>query len=198
MGNQAYQLPLLRVGQDVQIWDAAKVTGCETISIGDSVIIDDFVFIMGGESTTIGSFVHIPQFSSLVGGGRLVLEDFSGLSGGCRIYTGTDDYLGGSLTGSAVPAAYRCPLRSFVHIGKHALLGANTVVLPGIRIGEGAVTGAGSVVTKDLEPWSVNVGVPAKAIKSRPSKRIYELEAKLRSELYDIAGNYVSRERRPR
>lgn len=46
-------------------------------------------------------------------------------------------------------------------------LGRNVVVMPGIRIGEGAIVGAGAVVTKDVPPFAIVGGVPAKLIKSR-------------------------------
>lgn len=46
-------------------------------------------------------------------------------------------------------------------------IGANTVVLPGVRIGEGSVVGAGSVVTRDIAPFSVAAGVPARKIRER-------------------------------
>lgn len=49
-------------------------------------------------------------------------------------------------------------------------IGANAVILPGVHVGRGSVIGAGSVVTKDVEPYSVNVGVPAKKIKQRFSQ----------------------------
>jgi acetyltransferase-like isoleucine patch superfamily enzyme len=41
------------------------------------------------------------------------------------------------------------------------------LILPGVTIGDGAIVGAGSVITKDLEPMSVSVGNPAKTIKYR-------------------------------
>ena len=196
MTNQAFQLDLAQVGQDVIIWPEAKIISPEVISIGDSVIIDDFVFIMGGKTTQIGSFVHIASFTSITGGGDLVMEDFTGLSGGVRVYTGNEDYSGGCLTNPSVPYPYRLPTRSFVHIKKHAIIGANTVVLPGVVIGEGAAIGANSLVTKDCEPWKIYFGSPAKAIKARHQKTILELEAKLRQELYDISGNYISKNQR--
>lgn len=181
------------IGQDVTIWPLAKIVSPEVISIGDSVIIDDFVFIVGGEETVIGNFVHIASFTSITGGGKFVMEDFTTLSSGVRIFTGNDDYSGGCLTGSAVPAPYRIPIRSFICIRKHAIIGAEAVILPGVTIGRGVVIGANSLVKKDCEPWTVYAGSPARAIKSRPKKRILELEDQLRDELYDLEGNYVSK-----
>ncbi|MEG4144888.1 acyltransferase [Microcoleus sp. Pol12B5] len=191
MTNQAYKLELAQVGQDVIIWPKAKIVYPEVIAIGDSVIIDDFVFIMGGKSTQLGSFVHIASFTSITGGGELLMEDFTALSSGVRVFTGNEDYLGGCLTNSSVPYPYRLPTRSFVHIRKHAIIGANTVILPGVVIGEGAAIGANSLVTKDCEAWKIYAGSPAKAIKIRPQDKILELEAQLRQELYDARGNYI-------
>jgi len=189
-------LGLAQVGQDVTIWSQAKIVSPEVITIGDSVIIDDFVFIMGGKNTQIGSFVHIASFTSITGGGELVMEDFTALSSGVRVFTGNEDYLGGCLTNSSVPAPYRLPTRSFVHIRKHAIIGANTVILPGVVIGEGAAIGANSLVTKDCDPWKIYGGSPAKAIKTRPQEKILELEARLRQELYDARGNYIPKNQR--
>ncbi|MCK5050759.1 MAG: acyltransferase [Candidatus Cloacimonetes bacterium] len=52
-----------------------------------------------------------------------------------------------------------------VVIGKGAFIGMNTIILPGVVIGENCIIGCGSVVTKDTEPNSIYVGVPAKLIK---------------------------------
>jgi len=198
MTNQACSLGFAHVGQDVIIWPLAKVVSPEGISIGDSVIIDDFVFLMGGKRTIIGSFVHIASFVSITGGGEFIIEDFAGVSSGSRVFTGDDDYLGGSLTGPTVPHPYRVPIRSFVHIKKHAIIGANTVILPGVTIGEGAAIGANSLVTKDCEPWTIYVGSPARVLRPRPRERILALEAQLRRELYDAQGNYIPKRPRER
>jgi galactoside O-acetyltransferase len=193
MENQAYRLPFGAVGQDVVVHPFARVLAPEAITIGDSVIIDDFVFFMGGEETRLGSFIHIGAFTSLVGGGRLVMEDFAGLSGGVRVYTGNEDYLGGGLTNPAVPAPYRVPIRSFVHVGRHAIVGANAVILPGVTIGEGVVVGANSLVNKDCAPWTMYVGSPARPLRERPREQILEQERRLRAALYDRQGAYIPR-----
>jgi len=57
---------------------------------------------------------------------------------------------------------------------KGARIGANATILPGIIIGEDAVVGAGSVVTKDLEPRKIYVGVPAKYFKDVPEEQLIE------------------------
>jgi len=196
MSNQAYSIGLASVGQDVTIWPKAKIVMPEVISIGNSVIVDDFVFIMGGSKTVIENFIHIASFTSITGGGEVVMEDYSALSSGVRVYSGNEDYTGGCMTNPAVPPPYRMPIRSFVHLKKHAIVGANAVILPGVTIGEGAVVGANSLITKDCAPWTIYVGSPARPLRRRPSEQILKLEARLRAELYDKKGLYIPKDRR--
>lgn len=166
-----------------KIYDGAKVINRENLEIGDNSQIDDFVFFNCGKETVLGSFVHIASFCSIIGGGKLYMDHFSGLSAGCRIITGSDDFLGGGLTNPTVPAKYTNVKTSNVTIGKHAILGTNVTVLPGVTIGEGAAVGAGALVRKDLEPWTIYVGVDCKPIKKRPSDKILGLEKELLEEL---------------
>jgi maltose O-acetyltransferase len=49
-------------------------------------------------------------------------------------------------------------------------IGARSILMPGVTIGEGSIIGAGSVVTKDVEPYSIYGGIPAKKIKDRKNK----------------------------
>ena len=176
------RLEFKKMGKNVRIHPLAKILHPEMISIGDNVIIDDFVFLDGKQDTKIGNYVHIASFASITGGGRLVVGDFAGISSGSRIFTGTDDFSGSGLTGPTIPPEYRSVIRSYVEIGKHAVLGANTVVLPGVTIGEGAVTGANSLVIRDVPPWTVNVGSPVRVLRERPRKTILEMEKKLREQ----------------
>lgn len=52
-------------------------------------------------------------------------------------------------------------------IGDHVWIGTRAIILPGVHIGEGAVIGAGAVVTRDIAPWKIAVGNPAREIKDR-------------------------------
>jgi acetyltransferase-like isoleucine patch superfamily enzyme len=54
-----------------------------------------------------------------------------------------------------------------VHVGRDVWIGGHSTVLSGVRIGDGAVVGAGSVVTKDIPPFSIAVGVPARVMRMR-------------------------------
>ena len=191
--NQAYTLNFRSIGQDVMIWPFAKIIDPEVISIGNAVIIDDFVLLMGGANTRIGNFVHIACHCSIVGGGEFDMQDFAGLSGGVRIYTGSEDYSGNFLTNPTVPAPYRVPKRSYVRLQKHAIIGANSVILPGVTIGEGAAIGANSLVTGNCDPWTVYFGSPAKPYRRRPEERMRALEAQLRCDLFDKNGAYISK-----
>ncbi|HOX28001.1 MAG TPA: acyltransferase [bacterium] len=180
-----------KAGSDVVIWPEAKIVGRDTITLGDSIVIDDFVFIVGGENTDIGSFIHIASFVSITGGGEFVIEDFSNIATGSRLLTGTDDFLGNAMIGPTVPNQYRKITRSQIHIKKHVILGANTVVLPGVTIGEGVAVGANSLIVRDCEPWTVYTGSPARAVKPRKKETILQYEAELKSKVYDKAGNYI-------
>lgn len=55
-----------------------------------------------------------------------------------------------------------------IHVGDWAWIGARATLLPGVRVGEGAVVAAGAVVARDVPPWTIVGGVPAKVIKPRP------------------------------
>lgn len=165
----------LKTGENVRVYPMAKLIG--NIAIGDNVIIDDFVFINASEKTfKIGSYVHISSFTSIVGGGECIIDDFSGISGGVRIYTSNEDYFGSCLTNPTVPYPWRKKINDKVHVGKHVLIGANSVIIPGVTIGEGAIVGALSLVKDNLEPWTIYAGSPAKPIKKRLKEDILRLE----------------------
>ena len=65
------------------------------------------------------------------------------------------------------PAVSDLPLKGDTVIGNDVWIGQNAVILPGVRIGDGAIIGANSVVGSDIEPYSIVVGNPAKMLRKR-------------------------------
>jgi galactoside O-acetyltransferase len=167
------------VGEGVKVFRNTVLVNCMNIHLGDSCQIDDFVHIIASKPVHIGRRVHIACFSSIAGGGEITIEDYCGLSAGCRLISGREDFMGGGMTNPCVPEKYRRVTRSFVNIRKHAILGTNTIVFPGVTIAEGVATGSATTVNKDLEAWSLYMGSPAKRVKERPKEIILSLEKDL-------------------
>lgn len=166
------------VHSSVKIFSQAKIIARDgTLSIREYSQIDDFAFVNAGSRLAIGKFVHISSFCSIIGGGECELMDFCGLSAGCRIVTGSDDFSGGYLTNPTVSPEFKNVQLGRVVVGRHAVLGSNVVVMPGVSIGDGATVGAGSIVTKDLEAWTVYVGFSPRKIGERNSAAVLAREA---------------------
>jgi acetyltransferase-like isoleucine patch superfamily enzyme len=166
-------------GEAVTIYEWVRILDPERIDVGSHVIVDDFVFIDGSGGVSIGSHVHIASFASLVGGGKIVLEDFVGIAGGSRLVSGSDRFDGSGLTGPTIPDRWRAVERGQIHIGRHAVLGTNVVVHPGVTIGEGTIVGSTSLVTRDLPAWTICRGTPAEPVGERPKDTISDYERAL-------------------
>jgi galactoside O-acetyltransferase len=164
------------------IHSLARIIGHDNLVIGDRTQIDDFVFLNAGKGTRIGRHVHIASFVSIIGGGELDVGDFAGIAAGARIVTGTDDFSADAMTGPTVPPKYKALKIGKISIGRHALIGTNAVVMPGVTVGDGAVAGAGCIVRKDLKPWTVYVGQECRAIRKRPNENIIRMEQELAAE----------------
>ncbi len=147
-----YAIPL------VKTFEYTKIIGLENIEFGEYIIIDDFVLIYAKEKVTIGNFVHIANFTSITGGNKLTIGNYAAISQGCRILTATDDFKEWGFGNSTIENSYRNITNAPIFIGDFCIVGANSVVLPGVTIGEGATVGANSVVTKSLDPWGIYIG----------------------------------------
>jgi acetyltransferase-like isoleucine patch superfamily enzyme len=159
LGMEKYKIP------GVKTFASTKIVGLENIEFGKNIIIDDFVFIYAKKKIKIGSYVHLACFTSITGGEEVEIGDFCAVSQGCRILTGTDDFKDWGFGNSTIEEKYRNTKRAPIKIEKFAIIGANSVVLPGVTIGEGVAVGACSVVSRDLDPWGVYIG--NKRIKER-------------------------------
>lgn len=110
------------------------------IHIGENVLLDDYCYVSDQKSIKIGNNVTIAAFC--------YITDFN--------------HRFGEKDKSVLEQGYD---RKPVVIEDSVWLGTHVIILPGVTIGKGAVIGAGSVVTKDVSPYTVNVGNPATVVK---------------------------------
>ena len=170
----------MRVERTAKIYPCALVIDDRgALTMGARSQIDDFAFVNAGLLCRIGRFVHIASFVSVIGGGSFIIDDFSGLSAGCRVITGTDDYIGPFLTNPTVPREFTNRQVSHVTIGKYVVVGTNAVLFPGVTLGEGVAVAACAVVRRDLAPWGVYAGDPIRKIGERDGATIREKAANL-------------------
>ena len=158
----------LRLGANTFIGDHVVIyqdEGGKEIELGERVRLHDYIFIQTGDggSVKIGARTVIQprcQFSGYVG--SIKIGSRVAVAPNCAFYP----YDHGTLPG--VPIAQQ-PLQSKgdIIVEDDAWLGVGVIVLGGVRIGAGAVIGAGSVVTKDVPDGAIAVGVPARVIRVR-------------------------------
>lgn len=170
------------IGKDISIFQPVAIMKPEMIWLASHIIISEFAYINGGLGLYVGNHVHIAAHTSISGGGYCVMEDFTGISAGVRLVTGSAMFHGEGLTSPTLPPKYQAVKRSYVILKKHSTLATNVIVHPGVTIGEGTIVASGSVVTKDTDPWSIYMGTPAKKIKERDRFKIAECERKVYEE----------------
>jgi acetyltransferase-like isoleucine patch superfamily enzyme len=160
------------IGKNVKIAKNCTISGLSNISIGDNVIIDAFCSIIATEDgyLQIGSFVHIGAFCHLLANTGIEIKDFSGLSQNVKIYSKTDDYSGNSLSNPTIPNKYKFIKKGKVIINEHVIIGAGSVILPNVIIGEGSAVGALSLITTNLDSWTIYYGNPLKKLTKRVKK----------------------------
>lgn len=164
------------VGTNVRIEKSCTIVGLSNISIGNNVRIDRGVVITAAAAPVeIGSYVHIAGYGFLLGAGGITIGDYCTTSQGVKLYSGSDDYSGETMTNPTVPASLKKLDVGRIVLERHVIVGSTSVVLPGCVLGEGVAVGALSLVNRSLDPWGIYSGVPARR-RSERSRKLLELE----------------------
>ena len=166
MGDNV-RILLKKCAESAKIFPLAKLCKPEVIEIGEMARIHDFVFMWGGLGVKIGNYNDIQPMVNIWGGGELVMGDYISVGGGSQLLTATYDYKGYRMV-DGLPDGQTNTLFGKLVIESDVYIGVNCTIMPNVTIGEGAVIGGGSFVNKDIEPWSIYVGSPAKKIGERP------------------------------
>ena len=172
------------IGINVLISDKASIYNPSKISIGSNVRIDDFAMLSAGEEgIDIGNFIHISCYATLIGHAKITLKDFVAISIKATILSSTADYSGEfvpSINGSENLEEFGEGLTNVISkpvvFETHSGLGAHSIVLPGVTVGMGSGIGTMSSVYKDIAPWGIYMGNPARFIKKRSDHAFKEME----------------------
>jgi acetyltransferase-like isoleucine patch superfamily enzyme len=137
----------MKIGKNTSLCYRCFITGDEKgaqINIGDNTVINREVYLDGRVSLNIGNNVNISH--------KTIIQ---------------------TLTHDPQDSNFNC-LSKPVIIEDNVWIGVGATILPGVKIGEGAVIGAGSVVTRDVSAHTIVVGNPARFIKYREKKLLYK------------------------
>jgi acetyltransferase-like isoleucine patch superfamily enzyme len=173
-------LGLASCGVRVTIDRDARLIRPELIHVGNDVRIDAGAILSATFPIRIGDHVHIAAGAKLFSSGaEIALEDFVSVSADVKLYTASDDYTGGSLTNPTVPDEFKDVDVGAIRLAKHAIVGAGSIILPGVSLAFGAAVGALSLVGHDVREGAVVAGVPAREFARRDVDRLRRLEAQL-------------------
>ena len=131
-----------KMGKNVAVMSRVKIMSPHNVTIGNDVLLNDDVKIGGQYGVEIGDHVLIGYNVNLVSENHAYQNP--------QLPIKMQGYYGGK-----------------IKICDDVWIGANVVILPNVTIGKGAIVGANAVVTKDVKPYSIVGGVPAKHIKFR-------------------------------
>jgi acetyltransferase-like isoleucine patch superfamily enzyme len=150
----------------------------------NGISIGDDSFVMHHSMLHVFNFRQLPQAGISIGKNCFIGE-FNVIRGQGGVTIGDGVYTGPMVQIVAVNHVYADPNRPIreqgitargITIEDDVWLGANVVVVDGVTVGRGSIIGAGSVVTKDIPPYSIAVGSPAKPVKSRHDSKKTSIE----------------------
>ena len=142
----------VKIGNNVLIGDGVRIR--EAVSIGDNVVVGMSCKI--GTRTTIENNVKIMDLTNIAS--DALIEEYVFVAQG--VMMGNDNKMGRAIDRFDKMPEWKGPV-----IKKYSRIGMNASILPFITIGEDSLVGAGAVVTKNIEPYSVVMGIPAKFIR---------------------------------
>ena len=116
-----------------------------------------------GKNTFFGDYVRMDtSYADMI-----YIGDYTHITSGCRLLCHQRDLTGYCVGDNAAELGYKT---GEIHIGKGVMVGMETLIMPGVTIGDGAIIGAGSIVTKDIPAWTIATGRPARVVKSIPER----------------------------
>ena len=174
--EELIELGLSHLGRNVKIDKNAIIFEPNLCQVGDFSRIDALAILSpGGGSIKIGRNVHLSAGCHLFGTGGILVKDFATISASTQIFSVSDDFTTGYLTNPTISRDLRNVSFGEVVVGEFAVIGANSVILPGVNIGTGASVGALTLVKNDIDKHQIWSGNPATLIGLRNPRLLNSL-----------------------
>jgi galactoside O-acetyltransferase len=161
----AYKPLFKRCGKNLRIDSGVTILGFENISLGDNVSFmkNSYVYAHDGGELLIGDNFTVNSNSQLGASfGKIVIGNDCAIAPNCVLRSSNHNF-----ENPDIPFREQGHIYGEIMIEDDVWIASNCVITANTKIGRSSVIGAGSVVTKDIEPYSVVGGVPAKLIKKR-------------------------------
>lgn len=185
--NDLNRLGIQTVGTNVRVAHQATIVGLANVSLGSNIRIDSHVVILARRGPLqVGNNVHIEPGSSIVCHAGVKVGNFCTLSHGVRVFTASADYSGEHFTNVFPDERYQSANAAPIVLHDHVIIGGNSVVMPGVRLGEGAAIGALSFVRHSLEGWAIYGGNPLRKLGKR-SRTIKAIGDEVSRDLPDVS-----------
>lgn len=154
-----------KLAPGVRLNHANYITLGQNVSVMSHCVLECCPTDGAAPEMTMGNDISIGEWSHVTCAGRVTIGD--GLLTG-RFVLITDNAHGGNTMAEmdVAPLMRKTQYGGPVIIGKNVWIGDKATILPNVRIGDGAVIAANAVVTKDVPPYSVAAGCPAKVVKT--------------------------------
>lgn len=162
-----YKTKLGFMGRNVFIDQNCSIFGVRNVFVGDGTHIDrNVTIICASGKLEIGKHVHIANDVTINAKPWVIIGDYTAVAAGAKIYGSTNKATAKSLSPMS-PLSMQNVVEVGIYIGRNALVGINTIVLPGARIGDYACVGGNSYVDKEIPERTIAIGSPAKVIRER-------------------------------
>ncbi len=189
--GRVYKVILGRIGKSCLVGKNVRLAISSRIFLGDRVVIGEYCYIDPKSihsKIILGNDVYISRLCRLTSGssensiGEVLIGDSVHIGQNCffdgtgKLMVGKDSVLGPNVSlltanhefkDPTIPIRFQGAIAKTITIEEDVWVGANVIVLGSVTIGKGAVIGAGSVVTKNIPPYSIVVGNPAKIVGKR-------------------------------
>jgi len=183
-------------GDNVLVSKFVNIYNPKNLILHNNIRIDDFTVISCKGIVEIFNNVHIGSQCMISCSTKIIFGNYCGISSGVKLFGGCDDFSGDFLTNPTIPEKYLNVQKGDIILEQHTLIGASSIVLPNVVLGEGTSIAALSLVKKNTEPWKIYGGTPIKYLKDR-NKNCLKLQEQYESESENNLTNNIIIDSKP-